>query len=224
MLYEEAEWIGDQLSKICKPGTRLLNVGSSSLYARTIAQPHMEKFIFLPLKNMGVEVIHTDIQNEEGVDIIGNLTDDHFIKELKFQRFDYILCSNLLEHIENKEKIIDSIEEITPSKGHAIITVPYLYPYHLDPIDTLFRPTVKDLTVLFKNLTFDSGLCLIAKRVGQAKQKNYFEMLKSDPKLAFRLFIRILLPFYKYKIWKQTVSDLTKLFKPFQVTCVVFKK
>ena len=38
-------------------------------------------------------------------------------------------------------------------------------------------------------------------------EQEAFEMLKSMPKLAFRLFLRSLLPFYKYKSWKIQYSN-----------------
>lgn len=225
MLYEEAKWIGEQLLKLCKPNSRLLNVGSSTLYSRTVVQPHMEDFIFRPLREINVEVIHTDLQDADGVDIVGDLTDENFIAQLKSLKFDCILCSNLLEHIEDINPVIAALEEITPKNGYNIITVPYIYPYHLDPIDTLYRPTVNDLKIHFKNLKYYKGLILTAKRmVNGEKQKNYFEMLINSPELAIRLLIRSFLPFYKYQSWKRTINDLLKMFKPFQVTCVVFKK
>ncbi len=226
MLLEEAQWIGEQLTTVCKPGMRLLNVGSGTLHSRTVLQQHMHQFIFKPLQDLGVVVVHTDIQNAEGVDLVGNLTNPTFIEKLKSLQFDCILCSNLLEHIVERDVVINTLQEITPINGYALITVPYVYPYHLDPIDTMYRPSVQELTVNFSKLKVVTALNLTAQRLIQdtKKQKNYFEMLAASPQLALRLLVRSLLPFYKFNTWKQTVKDLVQMFKPFQVTCVVFQK
>ena len=46
--------------------------------------------------------------------------------------FDFILCSDLLEHLENPEIIIKEISRVLKSKGEALIKVPY------GPLDFLF--------------------------------------------------------------------------------------
>jgi hypothetical protein len=225
MLYEEAKWIGNQLTKICKPNSKLLNIGSSSLHSRTIAQPHMEEFIFAPLRNQNVKIIHTDIQDIEGVDLVGDLTDASFVKKLELLNIDCVLCSNLLEHILEKRSLIKAIESIISKGGYGVITVPFVYPYHLDPIDTMFRPKVNELSILFEGLSTETGEYVAANRVFEGrKESNYFQMMKNSPEIALRILLRCFLPFYKFKIWKYTVTDLLKMFKPFQVTCIVLKK
>ena len=225
MLHEEAKWIGSNLKTICGSKTKVLNVGSSSLLARTILQPHMEEFVFAPLRKSNVEVIHTDIQQIEGVDLVGDLTDQSFIEHLKALKFDCILCSNLLEHIEDIEQLLKALTEILPIGGYYVFSVPHIYPYHNDPIDTMFRPSVEELKNRFPILSLVRGESIIAKRTSEGKiEKNYFEILKNSPKLTFRIFVRCFLPFYKFKVWKYTISDVFNMFKPFQVTCVVLKK
>ena len=225
MLYEESKWIGNELIKICKPGTRLLNIGSSNLKLRTIIQPHMDKNIFKPLIKIGVEVVHTDLQDDIGVDIVGDLTSAEFIFKLKNKKFDIVLCSNLLEHLTNRELIVNAIYEILPNNGKAIITVPYNYPYHLDPIDTMFRPNVDELKLLFSNLIFVKGALVNGHSFRSKRfQKNYFQQLILQPRLFSIVIIRILFPFYKYEVWKATIKSLTKSFKQFSTSCILIKK
>ena len=137
MLFEESKWIGNEIIKICKPGSSVLNIGSSNLKHRVTIQPHMEKHIFKPLSEKEINVIHTDIQNDEGVDIVGDLTNQDFISILKKKKYDLILCSNVLEHLTDKKLVIDAISQILPKNGFAIITVPFNYPYHLNRINFL---------------------------------------------------------------------------------------
>ena len=151
MLIEESEWIGKEILKIAKAGDKLLNIGSSSVKFRTKIQPHIEINIFKPLRKNNIEVIHTDIVKEDGVDIVGDLTNQEFINELKEMKYDLILCSNLLEHLEERQPVVDAIFQILSKDSKAIISVPYNYPYHLDPIDTMYRPNPDELHQLFIN-------------------------------------------------------------------------
>ena len=225
MLYEEAKWIGKELLSRSKNGNKILNIGSSTKYSRTISQPHMEKYIFGPLRKKKIKVTHTDIIEDEGVDIVGDLTNNLFIEKLKKQKYDFILCSNLLEHLEKKDLIVSAIEEILPLGGNVIITVPYSYPYHLDPIDTMYRPNITDLKTLFRNLSFHSGRIIQGRSYRNNNfQTNYFQQLVPQPNLFLRLFLRLFFPFYKFKIWKFTFKSLLNMFNNFSVTCVLLKK
>ncbi len=225
MLIEEAKWIGKEILSVSKSGQKILNVGSSSLEFRTKIQPHIEKFIFRPLKENNIKVIHTDIVNQNGVDIVGDLTSPEFILKLKKKKYDLILCSNLLEHIEEIKPITTAIEEIVSEKGIAIITVPYNYPYHLDPIDTMYRPNPKELSQLFASMKMLSGEILNARSANYGNfEKNYFQKLLNDPRMFVIIFLRFFLPFYKFKIWKNNFFGIKNLFKDFSVTCVVLAK
>ena len=227
MKVEESTWISEHIFKYAKPGDKLLNIGSSTLDFRSIIQPHIEQNIFSKLKERGIATIHTDIQNAKGVDLVGNLLDEEFIKVLEKKKFDFILCSNLLEHLEEINPICYIIERILKKKGFAIITVPYNYPYHLDPIDNMFRPNVKELSNKFTNLELVQGEILKASSYNSKLSKlenNYFQKLFNNPKMLGLIFFRMLLPFYKYNIWKKTMFGVKRLFRPFSVTCVVLKK
>ena len=229
MLLEEAQWVGTKLNSIFQTGQVILNLGSSTLKSRTELQPHMAKFIFEPLNGNAIKVIHSDIVEDEGVDIQGDFTDPNFIKQLKQNNFDGVMCCNLLEHLEDRKPLIDCLNQITPLGGVLLLTVPKQYPYHLDPIDTMYRPTPEELATLFT--AFD---VLFAEVVTARRQilrngklvchRNYFEQLKEDPKLFLRLIFRSMLPFYKFNSWKITVNDLFKMFRPFSATCVVLKR
>lgn len=229
MLLEESKWVGDTIIKNIESNDLVLNLGSSSLLARTELQPHMEKYIFHPLMSKGINVIHSDIKNDVGVDLIGDITDPVFIEKISSLNFKMVLCCNLLEHLEDRSTILNSLNKIIPLNGLLLITVPYQYPFHLDPIDTMFRPTVDELTRLFPNLDLVIGEVIIAQRQvlknGQLiYQKNYFEQMKDDPKLLIFNIVRILIPFYKFKMWQILFNDLRAMFRPYSATCVLLKK
>lgn len=229
MLYEEAQWVGNRILQHFKAGESILNLGSSTADLREVRQPHMHEFIFKPAQEAGINIVHTDISTGEGVDIVGDLTDPMFLEELNKKNWNGLLCCNLLEHLEDRKPIVNAISDLLKPGNKLIMTVPFNYPYHLDPIDTLYRPSIAELKELFSELQFIEGEELIAlrkvSRHGEpVYHKNYFQQLKEDPPLFINLLIRSLIPFYKPKMWWITVKDLCKMFKPFSVTVVVFEK
>mgnify|MGYP001420865864 CR=1 FL=1 len=225
MLYEEAKWIGEKLLNLSKPGDKVLNIGSSTHHVRKVSQPHMDNYIFKPLVENNRTIVHTDIIDEKGVDIVGDLTNRTFVDGLRNQKYNFVLCSNLLEHLENKALVVNAIEDILPAGGKALITVPYNYPFHLDPIDTMFRPKTHELKKLFQKLNFCNGEIVKGRSYRKNKfQKNYFQQLITQPELFLRLSLRLLIPFYKFTIWKSTFISYIYMFKHFSVTCIILEK
>jgi len=48
---------------------------------------------------------------------------------------DIVLCTEVLEHVERSDDAVAEIARILKSGGHALITVPFLYPTHEAPYD-----------------------------------------------------------------------------------------
>lgn len=214
---QEAKWIKEALDGLSVEDiSPLLNIGSSSGYYREKQQPFISELIFDPLIKRGVEVIHQDIKDEAGVDVVGDLTKKDFINKLKEKQYKCVVCSNLLEHVSNRKIIVDALKEIVREKGVLIITVPCKYPKHMDPIDTMYRPSTKDLAdefagyEVFKESEISVGSPL------RSYKKDIIGLLK--------LHIRIFLPFYKYKGWITSVNKYLWLFKNRSVSCVALRK
>jgi SAM-dependent methyltransferase len=49
--------------------------------------------------------------------------------------FDTVLCTQVLEHVGNAELAMGEIARVLKPGGHALITVPFLYPTHEAPYD-----------------------------------------------------------------------------------------
>lgn len=49
--------------------------------------------------------------------------------------FDYIICSEVLEHISQPEKVLKEMQRVLKKGGSIYICVPFLYPIHSDPED-----------------------------------------------------------------------------------------
>jgi len=150
MLVEEARWFYARLARM--PAERLspmLNVGSQTLHFRRFAQPWIERYIFQPLQQRGVKVVHTDIRAGVGVDIVGDLMDAEFIERLRLYGFQSVFCSNLLEHVPQPKLLAERLVSILPLGGLLFVSCPRAFPYHPDPIDTGLRPDVEQLANLF---------------------------------------------------------------------------
>lgn len=173
MLKNEALWIGEAVGKISKTQIgRVLDIGSGIRFFRNIRQPYINSCIFLPLKNRGIEVVHTDIE----LDVVGN---DFSKKVKKMGAFKTVFAFNLLEHVVDFQKAARNIISIIPEGGHLFVSCPKDFPYHPDPIDNGFRPTQDELADLFssmkiiKKATVSQKLNLMITRRGILVGKKY---------------------------------------------------
>jgi len=217
MRIEEAQWIADLAVKYDKEFFPLLNLGSSTKEFREKVQPWIHETLFAPLLDKGKEVIHSDLKKEEGVDLAGNILDEKFAEQLKLNNFRSIICSNVLEHIEEIDVFCNAIESVAVSGTYIIVTVPNLYPYHRDPIDTKFRPDINDIVKLFPHCKLQEGLVYMAK-------ENHFSSLIKEPYTCLLTVKNWLVPRFGIKEWKMRISDIPDLLKKYRFTWVLLRK
>ncbi len=190
MLRNEAKWLGNLLSTLApKIVSPMLNIGASTERFRSETQPWINEFVIGPATRRGIRFIHSDIKSADGIDIVGDLTDPGFLETLSEMRLGSILCTNLLEHVENQALICRALESIVRPGGLLIITVPYRYPHHPDPIDTGFRPTPDELSALFPECAMHESAILPCG--------TYLGQLLANPPLLVRTLLRLGVPFYK---------------------------
>ena len=169
MNLEGAMLIGRIINKLPTP-KNVLNIGSSTAKFRKIDQPYIDKYIFRLFRDNNVEITHLDIKEMKGVDIVADISNNNF--SLK-EKYDLVICTNLLEHVSNVSTTVSNISSCVNKNGYLIITVPYIFPYHPDPIDNLFRPHPNEL----KSLFIDKK-CIYEKVI--IGQKNIFYRMKRD--------------------------------------------
>jgi len=220
MRIEEAKYIGNLVKRFIdtKEG-RLLNIGSSTEEYRKITSPYIDAEIFAPLNNLNIKITHFDLKNEKGVDIAGDIFDSKIQNTLEVLKPNLIMACNLLEHLEQdmRKEFPQIINRLFDKEGILIITVPYSYPLHLDPIDTFYRPSPKELSSLFANYeVLDSTIINSSTFFDEFLKYNLFYKLKT--------MIRIFTPFYKFKVWLCLMHRLMWLFRPYKITCVALKK
>ncbi len=218
MLIEEARWLGDQL-RVLEPGRvyPLLDVGSSTAKFRSLEQPWIDASIFGPARAAQRTVIHLDAKAAPGVDIVADLGDPATVASLAKRDFKSVLCSNLLEHVADPQRIARTLLQLVPAGGYLFVSCPYRYPFHPDPIDTLFRPTPQELADLFPGTTIH--------RQAVVRDGTYLDQIGSAPGDFVRLLARLLLPFYRpanwRRAWTQLIHHLPWAFRRFEATCVV---
>jgi hypothetical protein len=128
----------------------LLNLGSSTWTFRTVEKPHIEAELFAPLRERGIAVDHCDLKAGEGVDISGDILDAALRGRLIGRGYRCVLLSNVLEHVRDRTAVAAACEDIVGPGGLILATVPASFPYHADPIDTLYRPEPADLAATFR--------------------------------------------------------------------------
>jgi hypothetical protein len=150
MRTSEAAYIGARLKEI--PVDQLspvLNLGSSNEEFRTHTHPHVDREIFVPLVERGAHVIHADLKEDQGIDIVGDIYDPAFQHRCRSLGPRTVVCCNILEHVLDPAGFAGIVSALVPSNGYVVVSVPHSYPFHADPIDTLFRPSPTEVIKLF---------------------------------------------------------------------------
>jgi SAM-dependent methyltransferase len=167
MFVEESIWIKETLKDLnIDHIEEVLDVGSSTIQFRTQTQPHIDKNIFSPLRDRGASISYMDKKKGAGIDYVFD-TDIVTAKQIG-KKFDLVICCSLLEHVKDPKKICSLLVEITKPGGFLLISVPANYRYHPDPIDTMFRPSMKKLISMFQ------GLKIIKSKVIYIKDKEKY--------------------------------------------------
>ena len=218
MFEAEARWLRAALDAV--PVERLsplLNLGSSDRAFRENAQPWIEAELLQPLRARGIAVCHVDRRAAPGVDVRADLTDAADVARLRRLAPRALLCCNLLEHVTAPERLAAHALGLLEPGGLVFVTVPYSYPHHRDPIDTMYRPTPDELARLFAGARLREGQIL---GVGLS----YRDEIRRRPWLLLRHLARLPVPFLSIARWRRSMAKLYWLGAEYQITCAVFEK
>lgn len=218
MMLCDARWLEKVFGELSNEEiSPVLNIGSSTKKFREIDQPHISQYVFKPLEERGIEIIHTDIKSAPGVDVTADIFDDESLKKLAGIKPKVIICTHMLEHVRDREELTKRLLKVLPEGGIFLITVPYSYHYHADPIDTMYRPSPEELASLFV------GQKIIRKEV--LIGDNYWKKIRQRPvTLFFRHFFRFFIPFLGVAKWKRSMRKLYWLFNPYKVSAIMGRK
>ena len=215
MLIQEAVWLGEQVQRLdAHRLSPLLDVGSSTAAARTVVQPWIETYLFAPLRRRGIVVKHLDLKAGTGVDIVGDLMQPDLVARLADLQFRAVLCTNLLEHVAEPARVCANLEAIVAAGGYIVVSVPYRFPYHPDPIDNRFRPGIAEVVALFPGCR-----AVAAEIVDCGAGWSYLPTLVS--------MLRHVAPqttLSKRQVATVVLSYVAHLFRRHKVTCVVLRR
>lgn len=99
----------------------------------------------------GARWLGLDMQPGDGVDVVGDV---HKLPEDWSSRFDTVVCSEVLEHVERPWVALPELARVTKPGGHLIVTAPFCFPVHAYPSD-YFRYTMEGLRVLMQDAGFE---------------------------------------------------------------------
>ena len=204
MLKEEVIWFKRELKKI--PASKLsvtLNLGSGNKFLRSTKQPWIQKYLFTPLEQRKVKVVHLDVCSDDVVDIVLDIEKERIAK---ISGLKSVFANNILEHVVSPKKVAKKIEDIVPTGGYIFVSVPYKYPYHPSPIDNMFRPDPSELASLFP------GFKIVAQNIVYGGTLT--DALSKEK--TFKI------PSIKY--WRSILSHLAFLNCNFAVSCLVLWK
>jgi|KBSMisStaDraftv2_1062788.scaffolds.fasta_scaffold212220_1 SAM-dependent methyltransferase len=221
MLPAEAKVIGNLLARLpLDEVSPCLNLGSSTAEFRTVRQRHINEDLTAPNELRGVRFIHADMKNEPGVDVAGDIFDPEYRARLAAMRPASLLCCNMFEHVVDRTTLAKICRQIVRPGGYVIVSVPYSFPYHIDPIDTYFRPDPAELALLFPDSEIVNAEVVV--------DGTYWEELKQQTVAQrlltiLKLIVHLPLPFIRWEVWKCKMHRLFWLFRPYRVSVILMR-
>lgn len=113
------------------------------------------KYKLILMKNAG-EYIACDAKKHGNIDTVCDVTNLVFPPE----SFDTVISTQVFEHVANPFVVAGEIKKVLKTGGNAIISAPFMFPFHADPKDN-FRFSREGLEEIFKSMDFeiiDSGI------------------------------------------------------------------
>ncbi|MFA6463633.1 MAG: class I SAM-dependent methyltransferase [Candidatus Paceibacterota bacterium] len=108
--------------------------------------------------------------------------------------FDFIICTQVLEHAIDPDKLLKECNRVLKQNGIIFLTMPFVYPEHAIPYD-FRRFTSYGHRKIFKECSFDiksiSPTCGLFRVCGQLMSVAIFESIKFKSTLI-KLFLSIL--------------------------------
>src|SRR3989344_1466884 len=108
------------------------------------------------VKKNATEYIACDVKKNENIDKVCDVSNLDFSSE----SFDTVISTQVFEHVDNPFTVAKEIKKVLKTGGNAIITAPFMFPFHADPKDN-FRFSREGLEEIFKSVGFkiiDSGI------------------------------------------------------------------
>jgi 2-polyprenyl-3-methyl-5-hydroxy-6-metoxy-1,4-benzoquinol methylase len=96
------------------------------------------------LESLATHYTAFDVESAPTIDIVGDIHDLPFEEN----SFDTVICTQVFEHIKEPWVVAGQIQKVLRPGGYAVITAPFMIPYHAHPHD-FYRFTPEGLAQLF---------------------------------------------------------------------------
>jgi hypothetical protein len=204
MLPKEAKWINTVINNnLLGVDGAVINLGSSSLDFINYNQPYIKDLILEPLLKR-FQVTNVDIKSDTNVQLVANFLTEAGQTLIRDKGAKVFLVCNLLEHIPNAIDGIEKLKTLMEPKTYLILTGPKSFPYHPDPIDNMFRPSISEIRGYFEKEFEIVKLDLI--RNGTVFTSSFFGRSAYKTKKVINSkggFLRLLLNFnFIYKMFR----------------------
>jgi hypothetical protein len=215
----EAQWLGSRLAEVPSEDLfPLLNVGSQSARYRTQTQPYIDRYVFAPLRDRGGRVWHLDQCGGDGIDIVGDICDPAFVEQLLSRvQVRSVLLGNILERVNDRQALAQAVRRLVPDGGYVLVSGPCAYPWHAEPVDTMYRPDLRDVAANFPGMRMVAGTVLDS---GNWRQWTTAERGCTLPHAILRLAV----PFYHPRQWLGATRQMPFLLRHVKAYAAVFQK
>ncbi len=102
----------------------LLDMGCGNVPLYGFYKDHINSVTCIDWENSAHQQIHVDVFCDLNMDI-----------PFKDEKFDSIICSDVLEHLQDAAKAISEMHRILKKDGVALINIPFMYGLHEEPYD-----------------------------------------------------------------------------------------
>jgi len=121
---------------------KLLDIGCGD-------KPYEDMTKFYITEHIGLDHENT-LHDKSKIDLFGTAYNIH----MEDEHFDTVLCTAVLEHLEDPDSAIKEANRVLKKGGYAIYTVPFFWHLHEEPRD-FYRYTKYGLRYLFKKNGFE---------------------------------------------------------------------
>jgi len=129
-----------EFSRQLPTGTRILDAGAGNApYAR----------LFDHCEYVTADWGHSVHEGARRVDIVASLED----LPVSDGRFDAVLATEVLEHVENPEAVVSELHRVLVAGGRLCMTTPFVWPLHEEPYD-FYRYTPHALRSILERTGF----------------------------------------------------------------------
>jgi hypothetical protein len=175
---ETAAWTRAALEEIdFPPGSRALDVGSSTAHYRTVEQPHIEGQVMAPLRARGVEIAHLDAKRAPGVDVVCDLDAADAAVAAQLGEQALVLVCAVLQTLRDPGRAADLAVRVLQPGGHLVAHHPQSARRVFDPVDNMLRMSPDELAGMFES----RGLERVRAETVRIDDPRYYRGLVSRP-------------------------------------------